>query len=79
MLTRSEMIACLKENLKIEEKALPIYSQHLQSTLFFSSFSQNDKDKIVNVIKTLQTESLGHKKVYETLIQKIEESDKDVY
>jgi rubrerythrin len=79
MIKKDDLLASLKESLNTEERAIPIYTRHLNSTLFFSGFSKELQKKIKDTLLTLKSESQRHEQVFKALIEKVEKSQKDVY
>ena len=79
MINKNDLIASLKQNLYTEEQAIPIYSKHLNSTVFFSGFNKGLQEKIKNTLLILKKESQHHEQIFKALIDKLEKSPKDVY
>ncbi len=79
MINKNDLIASLKQNLYTEEQSIPIYSKHLNSTVFFSGFSKGLQEKIQNTLLILKNESQHHEQIFKALIDKLEKSPKDVY
>ena len=79
MIKKEELIQCLEKNIDIEEKAIPIYTQHLNNTIFLSAFSSEDQQRLQAVLNQLKSESDIHKTLYEGLVVSIQEDSRDVY
>jgi rubrerythrin len=79
MIKKEDLLASLKESLNTEERAIPIYTRHLNSTLFLSGFSKDLQEKIKNTLLTLKSESQRHEQIFKALIERLERSQKDVY
>lgn len=79
MIRKEELLKLLKESEVLEEKSMPVYTKHLNSTIFLSAFSKEEQEKLKKALLILKKESEGHKEIYEDLINKIRESAKDVY
>ena len=79
MITKDDLIASLRENLNTEERAVPIYTKHISSTLFFSGLDKRIQEKIKNTLLTLKRESERHEQIFRALIEKVQKSPKDVY
>ena len=79
MIRKEELLEHLRQNQDIEEKAIPIYKQHLNDTLFLSGFSEEAQKKIAEVLEILETDTEIHRKMFEGMIKKIEASEKHVY
>ena len=43
-----------------EELAIPVYTSHIKSALFWSALSKKKQDKILEGLETLSRESEGH-------------------
>ncbi len=78
-MTKQELLDALNECFKTEESAIPLYSKHINSTLFLSDFSDQEKKEVSSVLKMLLDESSMHAKLFKGLIKKVKESDQDVY
>ncbi len=78
-MTREELKTRLRQLRDEEERAIPIYVQHLESTFFLSSFKPEAQKKIKAMLRTLAVESEGHARMFEALLKKVEEPGRDVY
>ncbi|MDD5464779.1 MAG: hypothetical protein PHP73_00285 [Candidatus Omnitrophica bacterium] len=79
MIKKEELLKFLKEAEVLEEKSIPVYTKHLDSTLFLSGFSKEEQEELKKVLLILKKGSEEHREIYEDLINKIRESAKDVY
>ena len=79
MLEKNDLLSILNEGLKTEEEIIPIYSKHIDNALFFSSFSEENKRAIKEILMMLRDDSLRHKKMFEGVIAEVKISQKDVY
>jgi rubrerythrin len=79
MIKKNKLIDSLKKCMDREEKAIPIYMQHLNNTLFLSGFKQEEQTEIINILKILSKESEGHRASFEYMLKEIEESSCNVY
>lgn len=79
MVTKEELLVLLETALKTEEAAIPLYTEHINSTLFLSGFDKDKKERIRQILQTLYKGSSGHARIYQRLIHQIENGDKDVY
>lgn len=43
-----------------EEEAVPIYTEHISTTIFWAGLSKESVQKIKGYLKILRNESLGH-------------------
>ena len=78
-MTKKELIAQLKKLHNEEELAIPVYTKHLESTFFLSTLTADAQKNIKEMLLTLSLESEVHARMFESTIQKIQESDRDVY
>ena len=79
MATRQEVADALRQMLRTEEGAIPVYVQHINNSLFLSEFSAADRREIKAKLQILFVESQKHKAVIESLIRGVEEGGKNVY
>jgi rubrerythrin len=79
VISKKDLIDSLKQSLYAEEKAIPIYTRHLDSTLFLSGFSKGLQKKIKNTLLILKSESERHEQIFKALLEKVEKSQNDVY
>jgi hypothetical protein len=79
MMTKNELIAQLRKLHNEEEVAIPIYTKHLESTLFLSHIKSGVRREIEEMLLTLAMESEVHAKMFEAAIKKIQDSKLDVY
>lgn len=78
-MTKNELLEALQEALKTEESAMPLYTKHIDSTLFLSGFDLAEQEQIGRILHTLNVESTHHGMALQLLINKIKSEDKDVY
>jgi rubrerythrin len=78
-MTKSELIAQLKDLHNEEELAIPIYTKHLESTFFLSHIEPGTRKEIEEMLLTLAMESEVHARIFEAMIKKIQESERNVY
>lgn len=79
MLKKHELITLLEESLKTEESAIPLYTKHVRSTLFLSDLPVKNKNRIDEILKELNTQSLGHAIMFQQIIDTVKGDDRDVY
>lgn len=79
MITKEELLQYLQENLKLEEEAVPIYTQYLLSTSFFAPFSNHEGTQIKQILTRLKEDSEHHQKTHKDIMTKIKESSKNVF
>ena len=78
-MTREELIRRLKEDMLVEETAIPIYAKHLPNTLFWSRLAEEDIGYIRAGLRKLATDSSRHRTSLKMLIQHVSEADQDVF
>lgn len=78
-MTKDELIDRLKKLCDEEEHAVPLYSKHLDSTLFLSGFKPEVKKEIEEMLLTLSLESEVHARMFEGMTKRVKESGRDVY
>ena len=76
---KEEVIQMLQECIKTEESAVAVYSRNIASTLSFSGLSAGRQQEIVKILSVLKNDTYAHKVVFEKVLKKIEEQEKDVY
>lgn len=75
---KTDLIRLLKEARDTEERAVPIYLEHLSSAIFWTGISKEGTEEARRILGILAAESEGHKKVVLDLLKKASEADKDV-
>ncbi len=78
-MTKDELFEMLHRGLNEEERAIPLYTKHLESTFFLSDFKPEVRTRIEELLLLLRKESEFHAKIYAGLIKTVEESHQDVY
>ena len=63
-----EIIRLLKEALLSEEKAIPIYNRHLESSVFWTGIDDDGASKARDVLRVLSRDSLRHKMTVEKIL-----------
>lgn len=79
MIKKDELLRLLKKGLDGEEKAIPIYMQHLKSAMFWGGLPEKDAQEIKSALERLAVESVGHKKIVLDLIDHVEGAGKDAF
>ena len=59
----------LQEAMIKEELAIPLYTSHIEQTLFWSGLDLDKQSKIIESLKILDKESENHAKYLETIIE----------
>ena len=78
-MTKDELIEKLRQLHNEEEWAIPIYTKHLESTFFLSRIKPHAQKDIKEMLLTLAMESEVHARMFEAVIKKVQESERDVY
>lgn len=72
MISKEELIGILKKACEVEEKAIPIYTKHLESAVFWTGISRDDALKAREILRRLARESKSHKIIVTRIIEKLE-------
>ncbi len=79
MTEENKLLLALKSALDLEEefivKLVPIY----QSFVRFSELSEKEKKYVENILSIMESDSVEHKRIVESLIKKIKMEEKDGY
>jgi rubrerythrin len=78
-MTKNELIVRLRKLHNEEELAIPIYTKHLESTFFLSHIKPEARKEIDGMLLTLAMESEVHARMFEAMIKKVQELERDVY
>ena len=74
--SREEILQEIKKAKVKEELAIPLYVSHIKEVLFWSGISDDKKNKIIQSLKILETESEMHvvmlKRVEDIFIKSLE-------
>lgn len=69
----------LQRGLDEEERAIPLYAKHLDTTLFLSGFKPEVQTRVKELLLLLKKESEFHARVYHQLLKGVKGSHRDVY
>lgn len=75
MVDNRELLTVLRRAQDAEEKAMPIYSKHLQSAIFWTGISPDRVRKAKEILKRLARESAAHKVMVDRMIKKLEQGE----
>ena len=67
---KDEIIEKINQAILTEDEGIPIYSKHIESTLFWSGLNDEFKQKIQDTLNIIKRESQNHK-ILLTHIKKI--------
>jgi hypothetical protein len=76
---KNKLLAMIDDALMKEEKAMPLYSRHLKTALFWSGLSAAVREQLRIQLGILETESNRHAKVLTEMKKKIEEDKRNVF
>lgn len=79
MIKKDELLVFLKKLRDQEERAIPIYTEHLNSAFFLSEFSKKIQNKLKETLLILNVDSRRHAQVFNEMIDRIQGSDQNVY
>ncbi len=79
MIDKKELVSRIREDIKTEEMAVVLYTKHLKGTLGVSGLDKATKDRMVFLLDKLTEESRQHELHMRELLEKILNSDRDVY
>ncbi len=80
MIKKKQLIENLYDALESEEEAnKQFYDYTIKSLKYYKWLSEDNKEKIQNIITKLRDDTQRHKNVIEKLIQDVKESEKDVF
>lgn len=79
MIKKSDLIERLSVCIQTEESAIPLYSKHITSALFFSGFPEEQQIKLKEILEELVSDSERHKKILNALLERVRSSNQDVY
>ena len=78
-MTKEELLVMLQRGLDEEERAIPLYTKHIGTTLFLSGFKPEAQVRIKELLMLLKKESESHAKVYNGLLASVKGAQQDVY
>ncbi|MCX5784442.1 MAG: hypothetical protein NTX59_02005 [Elusimicrobia bacterium] len=76
---KAELIKMLEEAFFLEEQAMPIYSRHLKTALFWRGLNAATREQLRIQLGILEKESNRHAKVLGEMKKKIEEDKRNVF
>lgn len=69
---KERMLKAIDEAIHQEEIIIPIYTSHLESTIFLSGMTSENRKEILDGLRNLADESLGHARALKRIKEKIE-------
>ncbi|ANT65018.1 MULTISPECIES: hypothetical protein [Prosthecochloris] len=79
MITKQELIARLKDDIRVEEAAIGLYTRPLKDTLQVSGLSDDQRTRLASLLDRLAEDSKTHERVFTELLERVSGSDRDVY
>ena len=79
MLSKKVVVNALKECIQMEDDMSSIYNTNANSEIFLAGFSKIYQPRVKYMLSVLRKESEQHKKTYQELLTKIEESKKNAF
>jgi len=70
MANKQEIMEMMEECVRIEEAVIPLYSKHIESTLFLSGFDKGAASEVRQILDRLKMDSEKHKVIFEGLLTK---------
>ncbi|MDY6863521.1 MAG: hypothetical protein SV062_11125 [Thermodesulfobacteriota bacterium] len=78
-MTKEELLKLVKEGIKTEESAVTIYMNHLSAIILRSGLPDEEILKIKKSITFLIEANKQHKKILESLVDRIQKESASVY
>ena len=69
----------LEEARLTEEQAIPVYTRHLDTAVFWLGMDEKDAGRVKRTLNALANDSRRHKEVVERLLEEIKGSDKNAF
>jgi len=79
MVAKKILLELLTKGLDAEEKAVPVYTKHLESALFWAGLKKETIEEGKATFERLAQESTVHKGIIKDLIEYIERSGADAF
>lgn len=76
---KNELIEYLDIAIQQEEKAFPIYAEHLKTVLEWSGLTTSDKDQIVAFLEQIKIETSAHELTLRKVKEYVMKENKDVF
>lgn len=71
---KQNILHLLDECIKLEDKAIPLYTKHLENPEFFKGVSPEDAERVKKALKTLAHDSQSHRWIFESLRAKVKDA-----
>jgi len=79
MMDKKELLTILEKAKIAEEKAIPIYTKHMGTAIFWTGIDKEKVAKIKESLALLSRESKGHMELNESLIAQIKSEERDAF
>ena len=76
---KKELLTVLEKAKIAEEKAIPIYTKHMGTAIFWAGIDKEKVGKIKEALTLLARESEGHRVINESLITQIKSEARDAF
>jgi len=76
---KNTLLKMLDEAMALEERAIPLYSRHLKTAMFWSGLDPVEREHLRIQLGVLEQESNRHHKVLTAMKEKIKEDERDVF
>jgi len=76
---KHKLLKMLEEASHLEDQAMPIYSRHLKTALFWSGLDAAAREQLRIQLGILEKESQRHTKALKELAEKIREDKRNVF
>ena len=76
---KKKFLKMLEEAVALEDRAMPIYSRHLKTALFWSGLDASAREQLRIQLGILEQESDRHTKVLRAVKKEIEGDERDVF
>ena len=71
-MSKDELLKLIEDSIIIEERAIPIYQEHIDSALFWSGFSAEQQETIKSTLEEITKDSEKHIAILNALKKKVE-------
>jgi rubrerythrin len=76
---KKKLLKMLEEAVTLEDHAIPIYTRHLKTALFWSGLPAHEREQLRIQLGILLKESERHSKLLGEMRRKIQEDPRDVF
>lgn len=76
---KGKLLKMLEDASHLEDRAMPIYSRHLKTALFWSGLDATTREHLRIGLGIIEKESHRHSKVLKEMMDRIREDKRDVF